>query len=118
MILSIVRAAGDARVYVQERAMPDIVYGDYEWDEQKDKINRRKHQLAFSNAIDVFERLHIIMPARGNGERRWKAVGLVSGYETTVIFTERNERKRIISARRSGRRERKAFHVALAQAYD
>ena len=52
------------------------------------------------------------------GERRVIAIGLAQGIELTVVYTDRprsgsDPERRIISARRSNRRERKAYQPRL-----
>ena len=51
------------------------------------------------------------------GERRVIAIGLAQGVALTVVYTDRGPEgdieRRIISARRSNRRERKAYEDAL-----
>jgi uncharacterized DUF497 family protein len=49
---------------------------------------------------------------RDYGEVRTIAFGVVDGRELAVVYTMRGGRRRIISARRAHRRERKAFREA------
>lgn len=56
---------------------------------------------------------------RDYGERRMLAVGVVQGVSLTIVYTDRTNRtgeieRRIISARRSNKRERKAYEEAHA----
>ncbi len=51
---------------------------------------------------------------RDYGERRFVAIGIADGFHLTVVFTDRTGMRgrvtrRIISARRSNRRERQAY---------
>jgi len=43
------------------------------------------------------------------GETRWIAIGLASGEETVVVYTENGDERRIISARRARRKEREIY---------
>ena len=51
------------------------------------------------------------------GERRMIAIGLAQGIALTVVYTDRTSaadtERRVISARRSNRRERKAYEDAF-----
>ena len=84
----------------------------FEWDEEKAASNLRKHRVAFDVAVRVFRDIRRIeepdLRDQG-GEERWKTVGLVSGQELVVIYTERADRVRLISARRAETNERKGY---------
>lgn len=88
--------------------------GDYKfvWDSEKAKINKRKHGISFEtaarvfldkNLIDDFDKIH------SDFEDRIKAVGLV-GKILTVIYTERDDRNRIISARPADKDEKEEYY--------
>ncbi len=90
----------------------DINYelGEYKfvWDSEKAKINWKKHKVAFEDAarifldeyrIDDYDELH------SDDEERIKTVGFVLNV-LAVIYTERGDRNRIISARRANKREK------------
>lgn len=83
----------------------------FTWDRDKNLVNVRRHKISFSDAIRIFEgpiverlddRFHY-------GEIRIHAVGLVNGVEITVIYTDREDKRHIISAWRSVPRERRYF---------
>ena len=78
----------------------------FEWDENKNKQNKRKHGISFEEAIRVFAdpNLKIVLDPEEK-EVRWNAVGFV-GKILFVVFTERgHNRLRIISARKATKRE-------------
>jgi uncharacterized protein len=52
------------------------------------------------------------------GEVRWKALGEISGVVIAVVYTLRQERSRIISARRAREYEREAYRAACRGAAD
>ena len=83
----------------------DVNYelGEYKfvWDSEKAKINVKKHGIYFEDAvlvffdenfIDDYDELH------SDNEDRIKVIGRVDKI-LTVIYTERGDRNRIISAR-------------------
>jgi uncharacterized DUF497 family protein len=80
----------------------------FEWDEAKAAANLIKHEMTFDFASAVFvaePRLDMDVTRLGQNEDRRKAVGLVNGRLLAVVYTLRNERVRIISARRANDRE-------------
>lgn len=74
----------------------------FEWDEEKNKINIKKHGMSFSEAVRVFldeKRLEKYDAEHSTpDEERIKVLGLVNRV-VLVIYTERKENIRIISAR-------------------
>ena len=83
-----------------------------EFDPSKAKFNLRKHGVSFDEAVTaLFDPMALSTedPA-AEGESRWVLVGMSHlGCLLTVVYTLRNERIRIISARRSTRRETKDY---------
>lgn len=89
----------------------DINYelGDYKfvWDSEKAEINLRKHRVAFEDAARIFlddYRYDDYDEFHSDDEDRIKTVGFVMNV-LAVIYTERGDRNRIISARRANRKE-------------
>ncbi len=93
----------------------------FEWDERKDRSNRRKHGIAFEEAAEVFaDPLHLSwLDERFSAfEERWVTVGQTTeGVTLTVanlFFDERGEEVvRLISARQATNRERQAYEQAI-----
>jgi len=74
---------------------------DFEWDEDKDVENQRKHGVAFETAQYAFidsKRVIAKDVAHSNGEKRYYCFGKVKGGVLTVRFTYRHNRIRIIGA--------------------
>lgn len=85
---------------------------DFEWDENKVRANLAKHKIDFADALGVFLdpfRLETIDDREDYQETRFKVIGQVDELTLVVIYTERGEKFRLISARRANRRERKAY---------
>jgi uncharacterized DUF497 family protein len=86
-----------------------------EWEEEKNEANKRKHKgLGFELAQYVFsdpERLERRDASAGNlsGEERWQTLGMV-GKVLFVVYTERGENKRLISARLAEKHERRSYN--------
>ena len=88
--------------------------GDYkfEWDSEKAEKNWQKHRVSFEtavrvflddNSIDEFDEIH------SDFEDRFKIVGKV-GEILVVIYTERGDKNRIISARRANKSEKEDYY--------
>jgi uncharacterized DUF497 family protein len=87
---------------------------DFEWDEAKNRANLAKHGIDFTRAKEIFQG-YVLESAdvrRNYGETRVVAVGVTDGTELTVVYTPRGEIRRIISARRAKRDERRAYRQA------
>jgi uncharacterized DUF497 family protein len=87
----------------------------FEWDENKDRINKAKHGVSFETATRVRDDPHvwIYFDRFEDGEDRFHAVGIVGGLMLlTVVHTYRGDTEmeivRIIGARRATRHEKGA----------
>jgi uncharacterized DUF497 family protein len=87
---------------------------EFEWDENKRKLNIEKHKIDFADAIIIFEDIVYTMPddRKDYGERRFVSIGLMYGVEITVVYAVRPGIFRIISARRAHSKERRKYHEA------
>ncbi len=82
----------------------------YEWDENKNKSNIKKHGIDFEYAKAIFDdKNNEIIPSDQNKENRWKAIGKISKWLFSVIFTIRKQVIRIISARKANKQERQIY---------
>ena len=99
----------------------DVNYelGDYKfvWDSDKAETNLKKHKVAFEDAARVFlddYRYDDFDDFHSDYEDRIKTVGFVRNV-LAVIYTERGERNRIISARRASKREEEKYFGQFKQ---
>ena len=77
------------------------------WDSEKAKLNFKKHKVAFEDATRIFldeYRYDDYDELHSDDEDRIKTVGFVMNV-LAVIYTERGDRNRIISARRADKDE-------------
>ena len=83
----------------------------FEWDENKNKTNMKKHGFDFLDVVNLFKADHIVLKGDnlGNDENRWIAIGLINDVFITVIYTIRGKNIRIISARRSRHGEEREY---------
>jgi hypothetical protein len=91
---------------------------DFEWDEAKRQANILKHGIDFVDATAMFSGRFIETDdlRRDYGERRHRAVGRVGEAIIQIAYTWRGARRRIISARRAGRNDRRTYHASIAEA--
>lgn len=86
---------------------------DFEWDPRKAAANLVKHKISFDEAATVFgDPLGLIVPdpRHSMDEERFVLLGLSEAHHLlAVMFTDRGEAIRIISARKATRRERQRY---------
>ncbi len=87
----------------------------FEWDSDKDKKNRRDHNVSLAIAELMFDGPVIIdQDDRFEyGEERQVARGLIAGHVFVCVFTDRGEVRRIISLRRATKREADAYYQGV-----
>lgn len=75
---------------------------DFEFDPEKSAANMAKHGIDFVQAQALWDDPgHVEVPARTVGESRWLVVGRIDGVHWSAVVTNRDQRVRIISVRRS-----------------
>jgi uncharacterized DUF497 family protein len=97
---------------LQKRAKGIIFDMAIIWDDEKDRENIKKHGISFKDAQYVF-----LDPARverrdddhSEGEQRWQTLGFFHDV-LFVVFTERGEDTRLITARIAEPRERRIYY--------
>lgn len=88
-----------------------------EWDEQKNEINKRKHGISFETAARVFDdenRIEIYDEEHSTEEERYIVLGLVRKV-LFVVYTNRINATRIISARKATKAETEAYYGDYTQ---
>jgi uncharacterized DUF497 family protein len=85
----------------------------FEWDENKSKLNLRKHRVDFKEGKTVFNdpfAITIDDPDHSDLEERYIDIGISSkGRILVVWYTERNDNIRIIGCRKATRFEREQY---------
>ncbi len=94
--------------------MGEIELGELliEWDDRKAAINKKKHGVSFELAAKVFLDEFLIDDYdedHSDDEDRIKVIGMVAKV-LVVIYTERKERYRLISARLANKKEVKKYY--------
>jgi uncharacterized DUF497 family protein len=89
----------------------------YEWDDNKETQNILKHGIDFESATLIWESMTIseIDGRFDYGEERFFTIGEVDGRTIVVVFTWRRGIRRIISARKASRDERRKYHETCAR---
>ncbi|MEO1151479.1 MAG: BrnT family toxin [Pseudomonadota bacterium] len=88
----------------------------FEWDDEKNLANIEKHGIDFDTAKRIFEgqTLTIIDDRFDYGEVREISIGMVDGIAIlTVAHTDREDKIRIISARRANQKERARYEQEI-----
>lgn len=90
----------------------------FEWDEDKNRGNIRKHGVDFRDAVYAFadpHALNIPDDEHSEGEERWVLLGMSAGHRLLlVVHTDRSHNRiRVISARPATRQERAAYQTRL-----
>ena len=92
--------------------METVTYNDFEWDRNKAKLNKIKHGISFKTATAVFDdpyRLEEFDWIHSWDEDRWQVIGMADDI-LFVIYTERRDKIRIISAREAKEDERRTYY--------
>jgi uncharacterized DUF497 family protein len=75
---------------------------EYEFDEAKSAANKAKHGLDFSEAQNLWQDADAVeIPAKSDVEQRKMLIARIGGKIWSAIFTERENKIRIISVRRA-----------------
>lgn len=85
----------------------------FEWDEDKNQLNLKKHGIDFETAMLVFndlQRIEIYDMEHSINEDRYNTIGMVNDV-LFVVYTERKENIRLISARLATQTERSIYYV-------
>jgi len=88
----------------------------FEWDENKNSINKKKHKISFEEAKTVFydaEAIVIDDPDHSEDEDRFLILGISQNMNLLVVchcYRELDTTIRIISARKATSTETKQYH--------
>jgi uncharacterized protein len=92
----------------------------YEWDSGKAAANVGKHRVSFEEAASVFldpAALTFLDPDHSGDEERAITIGRSARYRVLfVAHTEREDRLRIISARRATSQEQEQYEEGIDEA--
>lgn len=86
---------------------------EFEWDRNKAGSNFRTHRVRFEYATRVFDdsfRIEREDRSEGYGEQRFQVIGMVENRLLFVVYTDRDDVIRLISARKAMPHERRQYH--------
>ena len=85
----------------------------FEWDDDKADANYRKHGVSFDEACTVFDDAFVIFledDRERYGEQRFQAIGISQQNKfLTVVWTQRNDKIRLISAFKATKELRRLY---------
>ena len=91
-----------------------VINGKFEWDSEKDEINKIKHGFSFSEILDVFDDPFFIerydIEHSSLEEERYIGLGESGGAVIVMTAYTERERTRLISARFATESERKLYY--------
>jgi len=91
----------------------------FEWDSKKAALNIAKHSVSFAEATTIFgDKRSITIPDPKHSQKEARFVTIGKTFSTNVIvvvYTERGNKIRIISARQASRKERKTYEEIYEQ---
>lgn len=84
---------------------------NYEWDKNKRELNLEKHEIDLL-MLSKYLTTQIESSARATARERKRAqtIGMVAGIVILLVYTVRQGKKRIISARRACKNERETYY--------
>ncbi len=83
------------------------------WDSAKNLINRHKHGIDFEDAAKIFadsNRIEFFDKTHSDEEDRYITIGRVQNI-LFVVYTERDEKIRLITARKANKEERELYYA-------
>ena len=88
---------------------------EFEWDDKKAATNFQKHGITFLKASRVFHDLNRLeLEETRFQEIRYKGIGMVDGRVLFIVYTHREHRIRLISARKANEKECTLYHKSTA----
>ncbi|WP_026296518.1 BrnT family toxin [Thioalkalivibrio sp. ALJ2] len=79
---------------------------EFQFDQAKSRANLEKHGIDFETAQALWEDPNLLeIRARSEGEPRFLLIGKIAGRHWSAVVTYREGRTRLISVRRSRRKE-------------
>ena len=89
----------------------------FTWDEKKRKLNLAKHGIDFHDAAAIFDGPLVTVEDKREdyGEPRYVALGFLADVVVSLTYTERGDRIRIISIRKSLKHETRFFFSQIGK---
>jgi len=94
---------------------------NFEWDDDKNRENIRKHELDFADAHQIFDApmLTRIDKRENYGEERFVGIGFLRNFIVVIVYTEpRGETIRVVFLRKALKYERENFERSIRNKLD
>ncbi len=95
--------------------------GCFEWDEDKDAMNKEKHGFDFSEILEIFDDPYLFEGfdyKHSQEEDRFFCIGCINDVILiTTFYTERDERVRLISSRQANKTEQEAYYGNIKESF-
>jgi uncharacterized DUF497 family protein len=85
----------------------------FEYDPKKSQTNVDKHGISFEQAQMLWVQPYVEIPAFSEEETRFLLIGQLDGKCYSCIFTYRGQNIRLISARRSRKKEEEIYYAII-----
>ena len=92
-----------------------MLYGNdriYDWDDNKRALNIRRHGIDFNDVAEFDWDGGVHERSDRKGEVRFMAIGYFQDILHVVIYTERQDKTRVISFRRANKQEVRRYAAA------
>ncbi len=83
---------------------------NFEYDRKKAVSNEKKHGVSFEDIQVLWNGSYVTAQAKTQGESRYLIIGQIDEIFYSCIYTIRNSNIRLISARRSNKKEVEFYH--------
>jgi uncharacterized DUF497 family protein len=79
------------RIQLFLRIDPEVSSRGFEWDEEKRRVNIRKHGFDFTDAVELFSGAMLVYPDTRHDyeETRWSGLQWIRGSLIQIVFTEK-----------------------------
>ena len=87
--------------------------GRFEWDESKDRLNKKNHGFSFNEILEIFDDpafLEGYDPEHSGHEDRYYGIGCLNNILYIIAFYTLRKRIRIISARQADSDEQEEYN--------
>jgi len=94
---------------------------NFEWDRSKAASNRAKHGISFEEAKGIFrdpDPIDLLDTRADYGEERYIRIAMTEGKVLFVVYTERDGRIRLISARKAEKDEQDRYYRQKATGWE
>lgn len=94
---------------------------EFEWDDDKDRLNQSKHGIPLRFAVILFDDPHLVEKAGKtiHGELRFIAIGTLGDRVLSCVYAyAQSGRRRLISLRPASRAERRLYVSQMDQGRD